>query len=225
MVLHSEFQFGPHLVNTFSSDAKIVHDFWSTIKCDLTDAEFEKIRKRCFPKHEMVIVTKKYIDSRSRFHNFETFWSKTQYFSKACTSIIFHKIRHHFEKVLQKNVCKSVAYWMTKQMPISPFTVFVANFLDHIVFVKTNSSEVFSHHIIYFSTSFCSNIFQNPQINLHETKIKRSKKIELTHFFFPKYLKARIFWPRLKCFFSFPIQVFFNFKPQCKLLRNISFEN
>ena len=90
-------------------------------------------------------------------------------------------------KCCKKNVCKSVAYWMTKQMPISPFTVFVANFLDHIVVAKTNSDEVFFslYHsdIILFSTSFLSNIFQNPQIKLYGTKIKHSKRLSSLTFF------------------------------------------
>ena len=143
----------------------------------------KKITKRCFPKHEMVIVTKKYIDSRSRFHNFETFWSKTQYFSKACTSIIFHKIRHHFEKVLQKNLCKSVAYCMTKKMPISPFTFLLLISWTTLSLQKQTVMKFFSHYIILFSTSFLSNIFQNPQIKLYGTKIKHSKRLSSLTFF------------------------------------------
>ena len=48
---------------------------------------------------------------------------------------------------------------------------------------KQTVMKFFSHYIILFSTSFLSNIFQNPQIKLYGTKIKHSKRLSSLTFF------------------------------------------
>ena len=77
------------------------------------------------------------------------------------------------------------------------FHFFVANLSDNAVVLNANSFQVLFRDIVYFSTTFSQNIFQNPQIRLRETETKHLKK---AYFFshvrpqgFHVILKARIF--------------------------------
>ena len=51
------------------------------------------------------------------------------------------------------------------------FHFFVAKFLDNIVVLDTNAFQVFATISFTFRPFFSQNIFQNPQIRFHETKI------------------------------------------------------
>ena len=98
-----------------------------------------------------------------------------EHFHTTSTCIIFSNSEHHVDILLRSDLKKHHMLYDEKDAEFA-FHFFVANLSDNAVVLNANSFQVLFRDIVYFSTTFSQNIFQNPQIRLRETETKHLKK-------------------------------------------------